>query len=61
MKLDAVLVLDDADRDLEQLGDYGGGCRMGQPGSFQGFRPHGVNQLVGGATDDEAHAVGQKG
>jgi len=47
MKLDAVLVLDDADGDLEQLGDHGGGCRMSQPGSFQCFRTHGVNHLIG--------------
>lgn len=61
MQLDAIFTLDDVDGDLEQPGDDGGGCRMSQPGSFQGFRPHGVNQLIGGATDDEAHAVGQKG
>ncbi len=61
MQLDAILVLNDADGDLEQPSDNGGGCRMGQAGSFQSFRTHSVNQLIGGATDDEAHAVGQKG
>ena len=61
MQADAILVLHHAYGNLEQLQDHGCRLSVGQLGMDQGLGAQGVMQDVGGAGEEQAHVIGQKG
>ena len=60
VELDAVFVLDDPHRELEQLHDDRGGLGLGQFGMDEHFSAQGLMQDIGGTGEEQAHVVGEE-